>query len=200
MINLDSYATSILPLYTQQPFVPDFWESSRVKHEAAPTPTPTEPGLPKIVVVAGTSTHAAGGPTYNLAQADEFTSPPSSSSSSSSSSATSASESASGGKKLTGLWADIAEDLGLPTTFRLPRVGSVAADAEKALADSLPDESTVGRQGSGASYERRLDKEEKRGVWVLLGLLGGSWLAGGIFSRSSAFGEHEHAEEAKAEH
>lgn len=194
MINRDSYTT------TPQPFVPDFWESSRVKHEAAPTPTPTEPGLPKIVVVAGTSTHAAGGPTYSLSSADEFTSPsPSSSSSSSSYNSASGGE---GGKKLTGLWADIVEDLGLPTTFTVPRFGRVLGDAEKALADSLPDESTVGvgkKEGESARYEeRRLDPEEKRGVWVLLGLLGGSWVLGGVLSRPAAFAES--AEEVKVEH
>lgn len=78
-------------------------------------------------------------------------------------------------------------------------------DAEKALADSLPDESTVGvgkKEGASARYEeRRLDPEEKRGVWVLLGLLGGSWVLGGVLSRPAAFAESaEIAEEAKVEH
>lgn len=88
----------------------------------------------------------------------------------------------------------------MPTTFTVPRLGRALGDAEKALADSLPDESTVGVGGTQGSHERRLDPEEKRGVWILLGLLGGSWVLGGVLSRPAAFGEGAEEGEVKAEH
>ncbi|KAI0818782.1 hypothetical protein BC629DRAFT_1588115 [Irpex lacteus] len=47
------------------PFVPDFWESSRVKAESAPPPPPESTPV-KVLAVAGAATHIGGGPSHNL--------------------------------------------------------------------------------------------------------------------------------------
>lgn len=47
-----------------QPFVPDFWDSSKVK--AKEQPGPTEPDNPKVLVVAGATTQISGGPSHHL--------------------------------------------------------------------------------------------------------------------------------------
>ncbi|KAI0690566.1 hypothetical protein BC835DRAFT_1417689 [Cytidiella melzeri] len=47
------------------PFVPDFWESSRVKAESAPPPPPELTPV-KVLAVAGAATHHGGGPSHNL--------------------------------------------------------------------------------------------------------------------------------------
>ncbi|KAI0093884.1 hypothetical protein BDY19DRAFT_919440 [Irpex rosettiformis] len=49
----------------EAPFVPDFWESSRVKAELAPPPPPESSPI-KVLAVAGAATHIGGGPSHNL--------------------------------------------------------------------------------------------------------------------------------------
>lgn len=96
----------------------------------------------------------------------------------------------------------------MPTTLPKLGGGSVTKEVEKALANSLPDESTTistkQSDGEDSGYERELYDDERRGLWILLGLLSGSWVLGGVLSRPSAFaaeGEHHAATEAlKAEH
>ncbi|OBZ75080.1 hypothetical protein A0H81_04265 [Grifola frondosa] len=102
---------------TQVPFVPDLWDSSKVKADSAP-PEETDSSIPKILAVAGAATHHGGGPSHNLyPSATESVAPVS------------------------------------------------------------------------VSFSRPLEKDERTGVWLLLGLLAGSWLAGGYFKAPSAFAE-----------
>lgn len=95
-----------------------------------------------------------------------------------------------------GFWADVAGDLGIPTTLALP---GAARAQQKALIESLPDEATS-LSAQGEHHGRTLDTDERKGVWVVLGVLAGSWLAGGLLSREAQFAEHAAvAEEAKHE-
>ena len=65
--------------------------------------------------------------------------------------------------------------------------------------ESLPDEATS-LSAQGEHHGRTLDTDERKGVWVVLGVLAGSWLAGGLLSREAQFAEHAAvAEEAKHE-
>ncbi|KAH9951987.1 hypothetical protein B0H21DRAFT_817735 [Amylocystis lapponica] len=158
----------------QIPFVPDLWDSSRIKAESAPAKAP-EPSTPKVLAVAGASTHYGGGPSHNLYDSDV--------------SVTSAE--AARVSRPTGFWGDLADDLNLPTSFKL--------SGPTALYD-VP-ETTETSGGQGKDYSRTLDKDEASGLWVLLGLLGGSWLAAGLFKAPSAFAEKaKEAGKQRAEH
>ncbi|KAI0928464.1 hypothetical protein AcW1_005702 [Taiwanofungus camphoratus] len=158
----------------QIPFVPDLWDSSRVKAES--TPRPAEPSTPKMIAVAGSATHHGGGPTHHLVNpevelASETPSQPGPS----------------------GFWRDLAEDLNLPTSLKLPNPVAQAGE----LFDVA--ETTGTSAGQGRSYSRTLDKDEKQGLWALLGLLTGSWVAAGYFQVPSVFAEkaEEAAEQAE---
>ncbi|OSX65288.1 hypothetical protein POSPLADRAFT_1032096 [Postia placenta MAD-698-R-SB12] len=159
----------------QIPFLPDLWDSSRIQAESAPKSPSVEEELPKMVAVAGSVTHHGGGPTYNLSntEADDLFS--------SSASHTGPS----------GFWRDVAEDLNLPTSLNLPN----AANGAKALFDIA--EKTETSSVRETSHSRTLDSDEKKGVWVLLSLLGGSWLAAGFLQPTPAFAENA-AETAEA--
>ncbi|KAI0374939.1 hypothetical protein BV20DRAFT_1048939 [Pilatotrama ljubarskyi] len=154
---------------TPIPFLPDFWESSKVKKEAAP-PQP-EPSKPKVIAVAGDITHHGGGPSHNLYS-------PSLASASSEDAPTS---------MLGQLAADMADDWNLPTSFKR----SPPAESQYDVAQK-----TETSGGQDKSYSRTLDKDEKMGVWVLLGLFAGSWLAAGYFAPVSEW-SHKVVEKAQ---
>lgn len=107
-----------------KPFVPDFWDSSRVKAESAPQASGSS--TPKMIAVAGDATHHGGGPSHKVYVPSE----------------------------------------------------SPATGAQDATPASRP-----------------LTRDEARGVWVLLGLLAGSWLAAGYFKPRSALADAHGAEE-----
>ncbi|KAI0748167.1 hypothetical protein C8Q80DRAFT_1170500 [Daedaleopsis nitida] len=140
----------------QIPFVPDLWESSKLKHTAVPAEAAPSDG-PKVVVIGGEGTHPGGGPSHNLWTA----SPPSQ---------TPRKEPSSHVGKLL---ADMADDLDIPTTLGLPGPGSVHYDAAAKT-------ETSGSQDK--SYSRTLDGDEKKGLWVLFGVFAGSWVAGSFLS------------------
>lgn len=79
----------------------------------------------------------------------------------------------------------MAQDIGLPTSFKAARL----TEGQRAVVDSLME--TTNSVNQEKQYSRPLDKQEQRGVWVLLGLLGGSWLLGGVMN-GSAKEEPEH--------
>ncbi|OSC99111.1 hypothetical protein PYCCODRAFT_1454053 [Trametes coccinea BRFM310] len=151
---------------TPIPLVPDFWESSKVKKEAAP-PQPETVPRPKVITVAGTATHPGGGPSHNLYS-------PSAASSVSA-------ENADAPTSILGqLAADMAEDVGLPTSFkRAPSTESQYDVAQK----------TETSGGQDKTYSRTLDKDERVGVWILVGLFASSWLAAGYFAPTSEWAQ-----------
>ncbi|KAI8998601.1 hypothetical protein BD414DRAFT_575110 [Trametes punicea] len=148
---------------TPIPFLPDFWESSKAKKEAAP-PEPVTVPNPKVITVAAATTHPGGGPSHNLY--------------SPSATVTSIAEEDAPTSMLGQLAADMAEDLGLPTSFkRAPPTDSQYDVAQK----------TETSGGQDKSYSRTLDKDERLGVWVLVGLFASSWLAAGYFAPTSVW-------------
>jgi len=147
----------------QIPFVPDFWNSQRVKAESAPPPV-EEPSTPTVISVAGDHPFISNNPSEALDAEIEIEFEPRRDTTK------------------TTVWQDIVEDLAIPTTFRPP-----VSDLSQ-LGDYIPE--VTGRSGRGErDYSRTLDKDEVRGVWVLVGLLTGSWLAAGIFQSKSEFAE-----------
>jgi len=120
----------------------------------AKTVGPTESTLPKLLVVAGADTHHGGGPSHNLL--DEHHSHNTDDSESS--------------VKITpsGFWQDVVQDIGIPTNI-------YGKDTKLAVFDHVLD-----TFGSVTQHTRTLGKDETRGVWILLGLLVGSWVLGGV--------------------
>jgi hypothetical protein len=124
-----------------------------------------DPPLPKLVLVTGADTHHGGGPTHNLHDehgrsaylTDSHIVP----------STTVATPISSGG-----LLHDVAQDLGIPPTLNVREV-------RKVLADLMPQTST---KDPHVGPSRKLDEDEARGIWVLLGLLVGSYVAAGIIN------------------
>lgn len=74
---------------------------------------------------------------------------------------------------------DVAHDLSLPA-FKLP------VDVEKLQKADLSQVTGTSR-GQEVDHSRKLDKDEVSGVWILLGMFFGSWVAAGVFKSSSAF-------------
>ncbi|KAF8580877.1 hypothetical protein K439DRAFT_264507 [Ramaria rubella] len=138
----------------QIPFLPDFWDSSRIRgangnHHDVEAPT----HMPKVLILTSASTQHAGGPVYDTVElADDHI------------------EQAPKAASKQGLWTDITTDLGLPP------LSDIAATLTKA-----PPATTYEQQYNDQSKSGYLDVDETRGVWVLLSIFGGSWLAGGIF-------------------
>ncbi|KAF9652857.1 hypothetical protein BDM02DRAFT_2367444 [Thelephora ganbajun] len=66
------YPAAVLPELTPPPviegapipFVPDFWDSSKVK--AKEQQEPTESHDPKVLAISGAATHLGGGPSHSL--------------------------------------------------------------------------------------------------------------------------------------
>ncbi|TBU50825.1 hypothetical protein BD309DRAFT_1075457 [Dichomitus squalens] len=140
------------------PFVPDLWNSSKLKHESAP-PTAPPSTAPKLVVIGGEATHSGS----NVYTASSSPSPDSVLS------VPRPQPKSNVGK----LFADMADDLGLPTTLKLP-------SSDHAHFDAAAKTETSG--GQEKSYSRKLDGEEKTGVYVLLGVFAASLVAGGVFA------------------
>ncbi|KZT09489.1 uncharacterized protein LAESUDRAFT_712029 [Laetiporus sulphureus 93-53] len=162
----------------QIPFLPDMWDSSRIKAESAPKEPTVDMSAPKMVAVAGSATHIGGGPTYSLSNAESEQETPK--------------PSVNAGPS--GIWGDIAEDFYLPTLLK------PLSSAKEATFDIAELTETSGAQQK--NYSRALGKDEVKGVWALLGLLAGSWIIAGFFAPSSVFAEHvtEAVEEDAAGH
>lgn len=149
-----------------QPFLPDFWTSSEVK---AQEQKPPQPERPKISLAAGAETYPAGGPTFNLSPAGEtdLGSVPSLAPSTPSGSAP---------RKYSGLVGDVLDDLGVPHDV----LASSSIAKER------------GPASTGRGQSRPLDADEKRGVYVLLGLLLGSWGASSVLAPSRKSESQKH--------
>lgn len=108
-------AREVQRLIRSQPFVPDFWDSSKVK--AKEQPEPVESNDPKVIAVAGAATHIRGGPSHNLYHEPESTSTDSSPEVSL--------------FKTEGFLYDLFTDSGLPTTVKAPSAGFESQDAPR---------------------------------------------------------------------
>jgi len=121
----------------------------------------------KVLVVAGAATHHAGGPSYGPSHHSEMDEehrdndpiPPK-----------------------TGFWGDVAADLGLSSSFDASGSLIKARDTVSSIVKSTWEQTQAKKQQP--SLSRPLDADEARGVWILLAILGGSWLAGGFFDTS----------------
>lgn len=161
-----------------QPFYPDFYDS--IHHPTPYNPNPEtviKDDLPKVLVVAGSSTHHGGGPSHNAhdgpesSERHEHEIPATTRGASSSSSSASTAPA--------GFWKDVADDVGLPSSWKRGQL----TEGQQAVLDSLLE--TTGRSSSKEKdHSRTLDKDEVKGVWVLVGLLAGSWVVGGIVNGS----------------
>ncbi|KAA1471119.1 hypothetical protein DENSPDRAFT_837047 [Dentipellis sp. KUC8613] len=167
-IKIPELNTPIPEAPVQIPFVPDNWESYRVQAQAEAAASTGEPETPKIVVVAGSSTHALGGPTHNLETAVDVAPLGAAESTPSSPEA----------KGLRGLLNDVADDLGLPRNIQL--------NPQRAFRETLATEPTTA-PGKGQTQSRELDHEEKLGAWAIAGILITTWVLGGALAKESAF-------------
>ncbi|KAI9466343.1 hypothetical protein BJY52DRAFT_1241412 [Lactarius psammicola] len=150
------------------PFTPDFWESSRAKAEANPAP-PEEPHVPKVIVVAGDSSRADSShilePVREHVDLDHSSSDPKVS-------------------NLRSLFLDIADDAVLPKDLDVLKV---AKNRQGPLDDLIEETTTF--VGESKFHTRTLDKDEVKGVWIILGLFAGSWLAGGLLKKDTKYAE-----------
>jgi len=155
--NIPDISQSDPEVEVEVPFVPDFWDSKEVKaaQEAAKI---KESPLPKISLVAGAETHPAGGPSHNLhdehAQQgtimDSHIVPPSTG---------------------TSFWGSLVGSLGAESTIQ-----NAAAGAQSAVLDVLPQAGGIQQR----TEKRNLTPEERKGVWMLVGIVLGGWTLGGI--------------------
>ena len=157
-----------------QPFTPDLWESSRTKAEAAAA-LPEEPHVPKVILIAGDSSRAdsVSVPVQEHDSLELHHTEPS---------ATAPAPNVSNARSL---FLDVADDLVLPKDL----------SALKPLKGRLPQPDDLIDGTSTATsrrfHARTLDKDEVRGIWIILGLFAGSWLAGGLFKKESKYSESE---------
>jgi hypothetical protein len=126
-----------------------------------------EPPLPKLLIVAGADTHHGGGPSHNLHDEHHPHTDVHVDSSA---------------RTTTGFWQDVAQDIGVPT--------NILKDTQRAVFDHIPD--TSGTVSS--RHSRTLDKDETKGVWVLFGLLAGSWILGGVVNERTGIAHSESTE------
>lgn len=139
-----------------QPLYYDFWDSSAVK---AQEEIPALSVGPKISLAAGADTYPAGGPTFNLTPASEVEA--------ALSSLPSLTTPTTSSKKYAGIVGDMLDGLGVPhNVLSVSPTANENADAKS------------------RTHSRPLDAEEQRGVYVLLGLLFGSWAVGSIVAPS----------------
>ncbi|TFY72649.1 hypothetical protein EVG20_g324 [Dentipellis fragilis] len=167
-IKIPELNTPIPEAPVQIPFAPDNWESYRVKAQAEAAASLGEPETPKIVVVAGSSTHTLGGPTHNLETAVDVAPIGVAESTPSSPEA----------KGLRGILEDVADDLGLPRNLQL--------NPQRAFRETLATEPTTA-PGKGQTQSRELDHEEKLGAWAIVGTFITAWVLGGALAKESAF-------------
>jgi len=106
-------------LIQSQPFVPDFWDSSKVKSKGQQEPIESHP---KVLTVAGASTHLGGGPSHNLYFETEST-------------FSDSTREVSLFKK-EGFWYDVFSDSGLPTTVKVPSVNFESQEAPRTRSTS----------------------------------------------------------------
>jgi hypothetical protein len=85
---------------------------------------------------------------------------------------------------LRSLFLDVADDAVLPKNLNVLKVTKM----HQGVLDELIEETTTS-VGEHKFHTRTLDKDEIRGVWIILGLFAGSWLAGGLLRKESQYAE-----------
>jgi hypothetical protein len=85
---------------------------------------------------------------------------------------------------LRSLFLDVADDAVLPKNLNFLKVTKIP----RGVFDELIEETTTS-VGEHKFHTRTLDKDEIRGVWIILGLFTGSWLAGGLLRKESQYAE-----------
>ncbi|THH33963.1 hypothetical protein EUX98_g281 [Antrodiella citrinella] len=164
--NFPKYALPLIPDASrpipqptaQIPFTPDFWESSRVKAAEQAQEIP-EAASPNLIAVAGDASHISASPSHTLfSPLESVTQEPVKSS------------------KDKTFFEALTEDLFIPIS--LPKLQTEGVNV-------LQVTQTSGSQVK--DHSRTLDKDEKTGLWVLLGVFVGSWVAAGVFQAPSKF-------------
>lgn len=84
------------------------------------------------------------------------------------------------------------DDMGLPRSLS---VGQAFSAVQKSNMEAVRD-----RGNDHQSYSRPLNSEEKTGVYVLLGILAGSWVVGGIVNRAAPTPKKEEQHSAQEKH
>ena len=143
-----------------KPFVPDFWDSKAKTAAAEAETRPSEPPLPKVITAAAENTFPGGGPSSRIYQSSETI--------------------------------KVFKEGGKQTTAETSGVLSNSLSKLSSLANLA---SSWGRQPASEEFvakpsaehevgdaKRGLNHEEVRGLYVLLGIVGGGWLLGAIFS------------------
>jgi len=142
-----------------KPFVPDFWDS-KAKSAAAEAATQSpEPPLPKVITAAAEGTLPGGGPSSRIYQPSETIK-----------------AFKEGGKH------NAAETPGMLSNslFKLSSLANLASSSGKQASSQEFMKPSTEREVGDA--KRKLNHEEVRGLYVLLGIVGGGWLLGAIFS------------------
>ena len=83
------------------------------------------------------------------------------------------------------LFLDVADDLMLPKDLSALKPGTDRLP----LQDDLFEETSTSSAGLSKFHFRTLDDKQVRGVWVIVGLFAGSWLAGGLLKKNSKYAE-----------
>ncbi|KAG9318693.1 hypothetical protein JVU11DRAFT_788 [Chiua virens] len=125
---------------------------------------PLEPDLPKLHVVGGSVTHYGGGPTHHLENPED--------------SPSTAVQADRPSNEEVRLRADFWQSLGLTRPFSVRRT----------LPEARNSAPQTGQDDFRAS-SRPLTDEERKGLYFLLGIIGGSWLIGGFVNRTSDVAE-----------
>jgi len=118
-------------------------------------------------VVSGSATHYDGGPVYNLEKHQEGDSL-----------STTVQADDPPSSKEVGFWADFWESFGLPRSFSVSRTFSEAGNL-----------AVHAGEHESQTRSRPLTDEERKGLYVLLGIIGGSWLVGGLVNRPTVVPE-----------
>lgn len=143
-----------------KPFVPDFWDSKAKTAAAEAAAQSSEPPLPKVVTASAESTLPGGGPSSRIYQPSEtiklFKE---------------------GGNQNAAETSRILSN----SLSKLSSLANLASSSEKqATSEEFIAKPSTERQVGDARKE--LNHEEVRGLYVLLGIVGGGWLLGAIFS------------------
>jgi hypothetical protein len=91
---------------------------------------------------------------------------------------------------LRGLFLDVADDLMLPKDLSVLKHGKGQLPLRHDLFEELSTSEASSEETSKFHF-RTLDKNQVRGIWVIVGLFAGSWLAGGLLKTNSKYAESE---------